>query len=128
MLFSQRKGYKPISEIIQYEGMNDELRITLWNILDEFYWRREGFLSQHDINSGMARLCQTIWFRHFKQPVDTLSYIDEKQSSEIRYVFLLMSMVSYYAPPKLLLNYFRNNYLKDYITSFRKRIIPIPIY
>jgi hypothetical protein len=31
MKFSVRKGYKKISDIIQTDSINDQLRISLWN-------------------------------------------------------------------------------------------------
>ena len=32
--FSQRKGFKPVTEVIQIDSMNSELRNSLWNTLD----------------------------------------------------------------------------------------------
>lgn len=36
--FSQRKGLKPLSDTIQTESMNAELRNSLWNALDVMLW------------------------------------------------------------------------------------------
>ena len=32
--FSERKGFKPVSETIQIDSMNEALRNSLWNALD----------------------------------------------------------------------------------------------
>ena len=40
MLFSQRRGLKPIREEIQIESMDESLRTRLWNALQKFYWER----------------------------------------------------------------------------------------
>ena len=37
MKFSERFGFKPINKIIQIDSMSDELRVSLWNIVHEFY-------------------------------------------------------------------------------------------
>jgi len=34
--FSQRQGIKPIAQVVQIGVMNDELRNSLWNVLDTF--------------------------------------------------------------------------------------------
>ena len=33
--FSERKGLTPVSEIIQTNSMNEALRNSLWNVLDD---------------------------------------------------------------------------------------------
>jgi hypothetical protein len=39
--FSQRKGFKPVSETIQVNGMSEELRNSLWNVLDVFLFKTD---------------------------------------------------------------------------------------
>jgi len=71
MLFSQRKGHKPVSQIIQRDGISQELRNTLWNILDLSLWRREGFLDvQRFQRSGMDTYSTLLWLEYFKRPID----------------------------------------------------------
>ena len=36
--FSQRKGLKPIKNIVQVDSMDADLRNGLWNVLCLFYW------------------------------------------------------------------------------------------
>ena len=42
--FSERKGLKPVSEIIQIDSMNEALRNSLWNALDVALWSSEKFI------------------------------------------------------------------------------------
>jgi hypothetical protein len=73
MFFSQRKGYKPVSEIIQHDGMNEELRNTLWNVLDQLVWRKKYFLHSGfgDRGTEMESYSTMLWMNFFKQPVDS---------------------------------------------------------
>ena len=67
--FSQRKGLKTISEIIQLDGMNDDLRNSLWNILCYLFWENDEFYdTRNRINiEGMSK---DIWSEFFKLPID----------------------------------------------------------
>ena len=42
--FSQRKGIKPVAEVVQIGAMNEELRNSLWNALDTVFWSSAGFV------------------------------------------------------------------------------------
>ena len=61
--FSQRKGFKPVAEVIQTDSMNSELRNSLWNVLDIKIWSSGRF----DTDSFSKRL----WFHFFKEPIDS---------------------------------------------------------
>ena len=63
--FSQRKGLKPVAEVIQIDSMNSELRISLWNGLDLRMWSRIGRYG------GIEPFSQALWFRFFKKPIDS---------------------------------------------------------
>jgi len=74
MLFSQRKGLKPVKQTLQIDSMDDDLRNGLWNALSLHYWDRMdlkggGFLSQH---AGFETLFKALWLHYFKIPLDTL--------------------------------------------------------
>lgn len=86
--FSQRHGFKPKREIMQIESMNDDLRNSLWNVLDIFFWekiekhslygdidynRKESSRGQHLEIDDLKALIQILWFSHFKQLFDDLS-------------------------------------------------------
>jgi hypothetical protein len=69
--FSQRKGYKPVSEIIQTDGMSDELRNSLWNVLDETLWSTEGYVFRYSGKPGIEYFSRALWFDYFKKPIDS---------------------------------------------------------
>jgi len=70
-LFSQRKGIKPVKNIIQVNNIDQDLRNGLWNALTMFYWKEviDGWLSSH---KSVGTLCKKIWLDYFKLPLDTL--------------------------------------------------------
>lgn len=69
--FSERKGLKPVSEIIQTGGMNQELRNSLWNTLHIVIWSRNDFITQSNGSVGMIdTFSTTLWYTFFKKPID----------------------------------------------------------
>ncbi|WP_268793358.1 hypothetical protein [Pseudoxanthomonas sp. Root65] len=60
--FSERMGLKPIRTIVQLNDMDDDLRNSLWNVLD----RRLFGLSDFD----SERFTEALWWHFFKKPVD----------------------------------------------------------
>lgn len=81
MRFSERYGYKSVREIIQIDSMDKGLRNKIWSLLKVYYWdkvrrytRSSGvryYLSDR-ANENMKTLCQFLWFKFFKEPLDTL--------------------------------------------------------
>jgi hypothetical protein len=70
--FSQRQGLKPVSEIIQKDSMNSELRASLWNVLDIIFWSQPSFMQDsYDKKAEIDEFSRTLWFRYFKKPIDT---------------------------------------------------------
>ena len=67
MRFSQRKGLKPIAEVIQTDSMNSELRNSLWNALDVEIWSSVRFVRHGDID----RFSKALWSDFFKEPIDS---------------------------------------------------------
>lgn len=71
--FSQRKGLKPVSEILQVDGMNVELRNSLWNELDTLIWSKRGFtVGDYDYSriGGIDDFSRNLWSNYFKKPID----------------------------------------------------------
>ena len=87
--FSQRKGIKPIRSV-QSDSMDEELRVGLWNVFEEIYWKETGidkpFASGLSLFPGMHgkvyRLHKMLWTDCFKLSLDRehsrLDYIHEK--------------------------------------------------
>lgn len=78
MKFSEKYGYKKISETIQIESMDDALRNTLWSLLCIHVWdkvRRSDYgyrLNSHG-NDPIQTYCHRLWLNYFKKPIDTLN-------------------------------------------------------
>jgi hypothetical protein len=81
MNFSQRHGYTPIKNVIQFESIDDALRNALWSASQIYYW--DAIQSDHDImgarfrlsnygNENLRSLCQKLWLNFYKLPLDTL--------------------------------------------------------
>jgi hypothetical protein len=70
--FSQRKGIKPVAEVVQVAAMNDELRNSLWNVLDSAFWSKDGFVyGQHGGHGAIEDFSRALWAYYFKKPVDS---------------------------------------------------------
>ncbi len=72
MKFSQRKGFKSVSNKIQAEYMNDVLRNSLWNLLQKFIFNKPGFLYHQDypVMGKISTFSWLLWSEYFKKPVD----------------------------------------------------------
>lgn len=70
--FSERKGYKKASELIQKEGMSDELRNSLWNILYESIWSYESFIFNYEKGFGIDAFSKSLWLDFLKKPLDSM--------------------------------------------------------
>lgn len=83
--FSQRKGLKPVSEIIQTDDMNDELRNSLWNALDINIWSIKDYVITHSsYKKPYINHFSEAWFYFFKKPIDTLPKNGKGKLGEIR--------------------------------------------
>jgi hypothetical protein len=84
--FSQRQGFKPVKSTIQIEGMDDELRNSLWNALIILYWNKLERVSYIDYDGHYSNTCinhmciliKRVWFSYFKKPLDILP--EDKQN------------------------------------------------
>lgn len=85
--FSQRKGLKPVSEIIQTDSMNSDLRNSLWNALDVALWSTTGFLWKQYGDAEMEPLSRVLWFNHFKKPLDSRPDNNHKVLTALRKYF-----------------------------------------
>jgi hypothetical protein len=70
--FSQRKGIKPVAEVVQVGAMDNELRNSLWNALDSAFWSCDGFVYGRRGGYGeIEDFSRALWERYFKKPVDS---------------------------------------------------------
>lgn len=74
MKFSERIGKRQVKNIIQVDGMDDELRISLWNVLDLCIWSRSGFLhrpGRFNILGTIDDFSAELWITFFKKRLDS---------------------------------------------------------
>lgn len=89
-LFSERKGLITVPRIIQTNGMSDELRNRLWNILDFYLWSSGGYhLSPTTIQDfqdvyQIIAFSKGLWHSYFKKPVDIIPNIPSEILERIR--------------------------------------------
>ena len=84
--FSERKGLKPISNIIHTNDMPDELRNSLWNVLDIHFWSTRDFVRTDYGTAKIDTFSRHLWFSYYKLPIDSrpnngyeiLAYIRER--------------------------------------------------
>jgi hypothetical protein len=82
--FSQRKGFKPVSETIQVNGISEELINSLWNVLDVFLFKTDGFLYVQYGKPKIDGFSSSLWFHFFKKPVDTIPEFSHHKLEAIR--------------------------------------------
>lgn len=70
MLFSERMGITEVRTALQVNGMNDDLRNSLWNTLDRYVWKREGFVYKTYGEPDIMSFSEVLWANYFKRPVD----------------------------------------------------------
>lgn len=127
MFFSQRKGYKPVAEIIQRDGISEELRNTLWNILDLFVWQKDDFLYKHLGKPEMETYSTILWLNYFKKPVDSRSTSSHENLQTIRNYFFSCEWYEIFDFIEFTLRYFEdvsfteaiNNMLERELSAYR---------
>jgi hypothetical protein len=87
LLFSQREGFKPIKNIIQYDSIDDDLRNGLWNALYLFYWSKAEKIRWLSERTSIYDLCIILWVNYFKYSLDTLSKYWEDTYRKIKNYF-----------------------------------------
>ena len=79
MRFSQRQGISPVEKAIQRESIDDELKNSIWSLLQLFYWDeydkdRHSMYGRGDYikGSNMQPLITKLWLHYYKKPIDTI--------------------------------------------------------
>lgn len=89
MLFSERKGYKPVRKVVQKDDIDDDLRCGLWNAIHAFILEKIKCRYNDDVleNSNLWILFRLYWHNYFKRPLDTIPYNSDNAFSEVRKYF-----------------------------------------
>ena len=117
MRFSQRKGLKPVAEVIQVDSMNSELRNSLWNTLVQLEWSRSSGYG------SIERFSQALWFDFFKEPIDSRPRSPSLILTEIRRHFFGYEWFEVYDFLEFVVWYYRskNPGLAKYLNSILER-------
>lgn len=117
--FSQRYGYKPIKSIVQIEAVDDELRISLWNALDSFYWSRvePQYILDGETNRRVLWLLEHIRSEYFKLPIDTIGRSWEPVYKYLRNYYFSCSWNEVYDFIEFVAEHYYTNSVND---SFRE--------
>jgi len=71
--FSQRMGLKPVKDLIQKDGIDDDLRIGLWNTLQLSYWPHKDYDTKiYSESRNLKLFLNLLWHNYFRQPLDTI--------------------------------------------------------
>ena len=73
MRFSDRLGITQANNVLQTQGMSDELRNSLWNILDMLLWSKPNFVTTPIGEPEIKHFSNRLWFNYFKKPIDSKS-------------------------------------------------------
>jgi len=95
MKFSQRQRILPVEKAIQRESIDDELKNSLWSLLQLFYWdiyngSRYVPTGRGDFIKGcnMEPLITSLWLHYYKMPIDTVpKYFNECLDGLRKYFF-----------------------------------------
>ena len=119
--FSERKGYKAVRRAIQKEDMSDELRNSLWNLLDVYVWRVEGFLWKQYGKPEIDDFSVSLWFSYFKQPIDARPDRESGILAAIRKYFFAAPWFEVYDFLEWTLNKLDNTPLNDAVNAILER-------
>lgn len=119
MKFSERKGIKPLSNVIQIDDMTQELRNSIWNVLDLFVWKQEGFLwgKYSGLEGDIIKFSNNLWAFYFKQPIDERPSRGDGIVAAIREYFFHCKWFEVYDLLEHILNYFKDQVLNELINK-----------
>jgi hypothetical protein len=121
MKFSQRKGYKPVSEVIQTDGMDENLRNSLWNVLYISMWSNKAFLYARHPKSDFELFSTRLWCNYFKVPLDTRPERHDFILQQIREYFLSCEWYEVYDFLEFVLNNFSEWLSADVVNKMLER-------
>lgn len=109
--FSQRMGLKPIKVDIQTNGIDNELRIALWNMLCEIVWPEDSNTRDYVYNeSDLGKFLKAFWVEYHKQPLDELSFSWYEWLALLKDIFLACAWNEVYDFLQFVLDFWPNNW------------------
>lgn len=107
--FSQRKGLKPTSEIIQSDSMNFDLRNSIWNALDIALWSSDGYLWKNYGEPDIKLLSKALWLNYFKKPLDLRPDTGHRILADLRKHFFACEWFEAYDFLEFILTYYQES-------------------
>jgi hypothetical protein len=122
--FSERQGFKPVSEVIQVDDISKDLRHSLWNVLsNNFLLEYSGNTRSIFYGKQIDEYIKYLWMDFFKKPIDDLHSILFKsgQVNELRKLFDGFKWFEVYDFLEFTLNYFENVTLVEEVNNILNR-------
>jgi len=125
MLFSQRHGYKPVKSVMQVRGIDQDLRNSLWNALDIFYWSgaKPYELLESPYNREQKYLFTALSLNYFKQPIDTIPSGWRDAHQRIRKYFFSCEWSEVYDIVEFIANNYSNESLNERFMNYCNSIL-----
>ncbi len=122
MKFSQRKGINPVSEVIQIDGMSQELRNSLWNVLTMHFWGDWNFRIAHvGQKSPLEKFAANLWFYHLDYLIESIPSQSDNIVNSIRSYFFQCQWFEVYEFLEFTLRYFDNEEVNEDINFALER-------
>jgi hypothetical protein len=119
--FSQRVGIISPKNIIQTNGMDDDLRTGLWNMLSIFLWETFAYSFLYE-DENFHLYFKRLWISFFKRPLDSLETYWKDTYSELRTIFFKIEWWEVYDFIEFTVeNYPRDN-VEDFINGCNKML------
>ena len=113
MKFSQRYGYTPVREIIQFESIDDPLRNKLWNLLDFYVWSDTNPYEEY--TQDLLELCKSLMFGYFNKPVDEIDNVWRRERTKIKQYFFKCEWYEVYDFIEYILDKYTDYKIKNFI-------------
>ena len=119
--FSERHGFKPVSEIIQIDEISQDLRHSLWNVLNnnfllkytDTYSYPTLIYNDRDVNEFIKYL----WVNFFKSPLDDLPDRGRLAGKKLRAYFEEFPWYKVYDFLEVTINYFESPRLVEEVNA-----------
>jgi AbiJ N-terminal domain 4 len=127
--FSERMGFKPVKNVFQKDDMDVELRNSLWNELNHYYWdnfstnnsSRQRYPSHLSEYPKMKDLVFQIWRHYFKEPTDKIDKNWSDVLKEIKKYFFACNWYEVYDFIEFVANNYSSQYTnKEFISACNK--------
>ena len=129
-LFSQKYGHKPARNVIQVDRIDTELRNSLWNALDDYYWKESWRRYKNLCEPEMADirlLFHKLWKYYIKLTLDTMPPDWEGAYQQVRDYFFSCKWFEVYDIVQFIANEYYNpteneNFMKDCNTVLEREM------